>query len=218
MKKDIDTLAQLRSKLMASAQSKVIIEREHLSKDDQKRYDKLTAILERLKAGEKVYTSDLKRWLKDDYAKIAEDWEKAKSLMAYFSDIPKDFRLYTELVKQAQFYKNRSDAYGRRGNSQTANRIYYKSERYYELALEELSGLLALDPSLNIYLDRTVLFEAGSDIGTNAIQIPRLITSRSLDRQGDRLKQVSQRKNQVKINVVETVLRGMTESTGPIDE
>ena len=86
------------------------------------------------------------------------------------------------------------------------------------MALEELSRLLALDPSLNIYLDRTVRFEAGSDIGTNGIQIPRLITSRSLDRQGDRLKQVSQRKNQVKINLVETVLKGMTESTGPIDE
>lgn len=186
-------------------------QREKLSKGDLKRFDKLTAILNKLQTGEKVCTSMLKRWLGDSYAEIAHQWEDEKATRDYFSDVPSELKRYAGIVKKAQFYENRSNYYSNRRKSMAAQKMHNKAELHYEKALEALSELLAADQSLQFYLDRTVSFEPDSDIGLSATQVPRLITSRSIDK-NFALKSVQSTKHDLKIGVVERELIKIAES------
>lgn len=192
-------LAKIRAKLKPNLKLKES-ERKKLSEDDLKRYDKLTTLLAKLNAGEKVYTSDLQRWLKDDYANIAEFWQLEKETRADFTNVPEELRVYEQMVKKGIFYASRSNTSSCKGNHQSAQSLHHLSEAAFEKAIERLQELLAEDAGYQQYLDRLVSFEAGSEIGINPIDIPRLITSRSLDRQGDGVKAYKRTK---------TILRSM---------
>lgn len=209
-------LGKIRAKLKPNLALKVS-ERKKLPEDDLKRYDKLTAILAKLNAGEKVHNSDLKRWLKDDYANIAEFWQSEKETRADFTNVPEELRVYEKMVKKGIFYASRSNTSSCKGNHQLAESLHHRSEAAFEKAIERLQELLAEDAGYQQYLDRSVSFHAGSNIGINPIDIPRLITSRSLDRQGNGLDGHKRTKTDIKIDVIETVLADIAQSTRKID-
>lgn len=192
-------------------------ERAKLSKTDLKRYDKLTAILAKLNAGEKVYTSDLQRWLKDDYASIAELWELEKETREQFSSVPEELREYENKIKKGLFFEGRRDSYRRHGNFKAASNMDARAESEFEDALIRLEELITEDDSYRTYFDRAISFEFGSALGASAIELPRLITSRSLDRQGKGIKAHIRRKQDVKIDVVEQVLTEIAESARNVD-
>ena len=216
MTNDKKDLAQIRARLKGGFELNEA-ERKKLSKDDLKRYDKLTAILAKLNAGEKVYTSDLQRWLKDDYASIAELWELEKETREQFSSVPEELREYENKIKKGLFFEGRRDYYRRRGHFEAASKMDVRAESEFEDALIRLEELITEDDSYRTYFDRAISFEAGAAIGTNPIELPRLITSRSLDRQGTGIKAHIRRKQDVKIDVVEQVLTEIAESARNVD-
>lgn len=212
MAEDTDKLAKVRAKLKKDVKLKAS-ERKKLSEYDLKRYDKLTGILAKLKAGEKVYTSDLQRWLKDDYAGIAADWEEEMTYRALLADIPQDLKDYEAKLKRGDMFANRRD--GKRKAQNKASVMDDFADKAFDEAADCLREILEENPSYVRYLDRNVSLESGAvnSIGHCEIGIPRLITSRSIHRQGVSVSDKKRTKNDIKIAVVEDVLLGIAEST-----
>ena len=210
-------LAKIRAKLKPNLKLKAS-ERKKLSEDDLKRYDKLTAILAKLKAKEKVGTRELEHWLgKDNYESIAAGWEEEKTYRALLADIPEELKDYEEKLKRGGMFANRRD-----GKPKTQNKLKEMddfADKAFDDAADTLTGILAQNPEYARYLDRDVDLAAGAtkSIGHCEIGIPRLITSRSIHRQGVSVSDRKRTQNDIKIDVVEDVLKGIVQSTRKID-
>jgi hypothetical protein len=179
-------------------------ERKQLSREDLKRYDKLTVILAKLKTGEQVYTSDLTRWLRDDYKTIAERWEEEKQIREQMAYIPDELKEYEAMLSKPIFYANRRDSKG--AKHKTADHMDTLSINFFVDAIRRLEEILTVNPSYTRYLDREVEFSNGNihNISHDEIGVPRLITSRSAYRQG--IGQTKRKINEIRIEVVEDVL------------
>ncbi len=86
------------------------------------------------------------------------------------------------------------------------NRAMLMSMYLAGLRVGECAALMQLDPSLALWVDRNV-----SDVGKDATALcssamPRCVTSRSVDKASGDLQSAVQRKNDVKIAVVERAL------------
>tara|TARA_A100001015_G_scaffold194914_1_gene217298 strand:+ start:379 stop:708 length:330 start_codon:yes stop_codon:yes gene_type:complete len=78
----------------------------------------------------------------------------------------------------------------------------------FERALEHLGEALAGDPALNMWLDRTLCVEAGAhSTGIDSESVPRVITSRSHNKSGVDVRQMS--KLEVKLMVVESAINSI---------
>ena len=82
-----------------------------------------------------------------------------------------------------------------------------KCESLYEDALEILQEIVAADASLQIWFDRNLDFGHGSLIDASLGNLPRLVTSRSIEKQHDDSRIV--KKLDVKIGVVERVINNI---------
>lgn len=216
------SVSEIRAKIHAADNDAIKLtesERKKLSKDDLKRYDKLTAILAQLKAGKTIDSSKMRRWLKDDYASIAECWDDEKKKREDFLDIPSELKEYEERLNKAIFTEKKSEFYSRRGHKKSAQNMRSQADRKYEGARERLMEILHANPYYHTYLDRPVSFDPNSefDVGIDSIQMPRLITSRSLDRQGSGIKGHMNSIQDIKKQVVEGVLRGIVDSVRSLD-
>ena len=78
--------------------------------------------------------------------------------------------------------RNRSDAYHRKGRKSAAYNLDRKCESLCEDALEILQEIVAADASLQIWFDRHLDFEHGSLIDASLGKLPRLVTSRSIEK------------------------------------
>jgi hypothetical protein len=92
-----------------------------------------------------------------------------------------------------------------------------KCESLCEDALEILHEIVTADPSLQLWFDRELDFSHGSLIDANLSSLPRLVTSRSNEKQRGDIRAMSKR--EVKLSVVERALQaiGRDEKTAPID-
>ena len=97
--------------------------------------------------------------------------------------------------------RNRSDAYHRKGKKSAAYKLDSKCESLCEDALEILQEIVAADASLQTWFDRHLDFEHGSLIDASLGNLPRLVTSRSIEKLRDDSRLV--KKIDVKISVVE---------------
>ena len=79
-----------------------------------------------------------------------------------------------------------------------------KCESLCEDALEILQEIVAVDASLQIWFDRNLDFEHGSLIDASLGNLPRLVTSRSIEKLSDDNRLV--KKIDVKISVVERAI------------
>ena len=182
----------------------------NLSKTEQKRLGKLKGILDQLTRGKNVQNRQLQTWLtEDEYESFEGEWDSQKLIREELKDKPKELFLYEDKLKQAIFNYSRAEAYSTKRKSKTAQKFYRKSESLCESALETLQELLYFDPSIQIWFDRDLNFEAGGDLGLTPVAMPRVVTSRSLDKQNSNMRVMSKR--EVKITIVEMAIRAFGE-------
>ncbi|MDC3194082.1 hypothetical protein OAT56_01060 [Amylibacter sp.] len=182
--------------------------RRELTTEEAKRLAKLEAIADKLKRGENVQNRQLQTWLSDDeFEQIASEWDSQKLLREELKDKPDELKRYEDKLKEAIMMRNRSDAYHRKGKKSAAYKLDSKCESLCEDALEILQEIVAADAILQIWFDRNLDFAHGSLIDASLGNLPRLVTSRSIEKLSDDSRLV--KKIDVKIGVVERAMQNI---------
>jgi hypothetical protein len=186
-----------------------------LSKTEQNRLEKLIGMLDELRRGENVQNRQLQTWLNtDEYEQIAAEWDTQKHFREELKDKPSELTRYQDKLKEAIMMRNRSDAYHRKGKKSAAYKLDSKCESLCEEALEILQEIVAADASLQIWFDRNLDFGHGSLIDASLGNLPRLVTSRSIEKQHDDSRIV--KKLDVKIGVVERAINNIGRTVEPM--
>ena len=186
--------------------------RRILTAEENKRLAKLGAIADKLKRGENVQNRQLQTWLsEDEYEQIAAEWDTQKHFREELKDKPTELKRYEDKLKEAIMMRNRSDAYHRKGKKSAAYKLDSKCESLCEDALEVLQEIVAADASLHIWFDRNLDFGHGSLIDASLGNLPRLVTSRSIEKLSDDSRLV--KKIDVKISVVECAIYSIGRDT-----
>ena len=179
-----------------------------LTAEEQKRLSKLEAIANRLQRGKNVQNRQLQTWLNtDEYEQIAAEWDTQKLFREELKDKPSELKRYEDKLKEAIMMRNRSDAYHRKGKKSAAYKLDSKCESLCEDALEILQEIVAADASLQIWFDRNLDFAHGSLIDASLGNLPRLVTSRSIEKLGDESRLL--KKIDVKLSVVERAINSI---------
>jgi hypothetical protein len=186
--------------------------RRQLTAEETKRLNKLETMADKLKRGENVQNRQLQTWLSDDeYTQIEAEWQEQLELREELKDKPTELKRYEVKLKEAIMMRNRSDAYHRKGKKSAAYKLDSKCESLCEDALEILQEIVAADASLQIWFDRNLDFEHGSLIDASLGNLPRLVTSRSIEKQHDDSRIL--KKLDVKIGVVERAIDSIGRDT-----
>jgi hypothetical protein len=176
-----------------------------------KRFNKLELILSALTGGNNVQNRQLHRWLtEDEYGEFEQEWCEQVEIRAELKDKPQAVRQYEHKLKEAIMMGNRSEAYARKGNKSAAYKCSAQSERLCEGALEILQEIVHADASIQIWFDRALDFSAGSQIDASLGNLPRVVTSRSIDKQNGDMR--LQSKLEVKIAAVERAIDALSDS------
>ena len=192
-------------KLLQERIDKANPRRKELTKEEQLKLDKLKGILDTLRRGENVQNRQLQNWLSaDEYELIAAEWDTQKLFREELKDKPSELKRYEDKLKEAIMMRNRSDAYHRKGKKASAYKLDSKCESLCEDALEILQEIVAADATLQMWFDRNLDFGHGSLIDASLGNLPRLVTSRSIEKQRDDSHIV--KKIDVKISVVERAI------------
>ena len=192
--------------------------RRKITSEEAKRLARLEVIADTLKRGENVQNRQLQTWLsEDEYACIEAEWQEQLALREELKDKPSELKRYEEKLNKAQMMRNRADAYHRKGRKAAASSLDATSESVCEDALEILHEIVTADPSLQLWFDRELDFSHGSLIDANLSSLPRLVTSRSNEKQRGDIRAMSQR--EVKLSIVERALQviGREEKAAPKD-
>ncbi|MDC1209186.1 hypothetical protein N8005_07635 [Litorivicinus sp.] len=110
------------------------------------------------------------------------EWQEQLALREELKEKPTELKRYEDKLKKAITMRNRSDAYHRKGKNSAAYKLDSKCESLCEDALEILQEIVAADASLQIWFDRHLDFGHGSLIDASLGNLPRLVTSRSIER------------------------------------
>ena len=189
--------------------------RRILTAEENKRLAKLGAIADKLKRGENVQNRQLQTWLsEDEYAQIEVEWLEQLEIRDELKEKPSDLKRYENKLKEAIMMRNRSDAYHRKGKKSAAYKLDSKCESLCEDALEVLQEIVAADASLHIWFDRNLDFGHGSLIDASLGNLPRLVTSRSIEKLRDDSRIVM--KIDVKISVVERAIDNIRRDIKPM--
>jgi hypothetical protein len=183
-----------------------------LTAEETKRLNKLEATAAKLMCGENVQNLQFQTWLNtDEYEQIAAEWDTQKLFREELKDKPSELKRYEYKLKEAIMMRNRSDAYHRKGKKSAAYKLDSKCESLCEDALEILQEIVAADASLQIWFDRHLDFAHGSLIDESLGNLPRLVTSRSIEKLSDDSRVV--KKIDVKISVVECAIYSIGRDT-----
>jgi len=186
--------------------------RRKLTAEETKRLARLEAIADNIKREENVQNRQLQTWLSDDeYEEIASEWDTQKHFREELKDKPAELKRYEDKLKEAIMMRNRSDAYHRKGKKSAAYKLDSKCESLCEDALEILQEIVAADASLQIWFDRKLDFAHGSLIDASLGNLPRLVTSRSIEKLSD--DSCLMKKIDVKIGVVERAIYSIGRDT-----
>ena len=154
----------------------------------------------------------LQTWLsEDEYAQVDIEWQEQLEIREELKDKPSELKRYEEKLKEAIMMRNRSDAYHRKGRKSAAYKLDSKCECLFEDALEILQEIVAADAGLQIWLDRNLDFGHGNLIDASLGNLPRLVTSRSIEKLRDDSRVV--KKIDVKISVVERAIYSIGRDT-----
>ena len=189
--------------------------RHKLTANESKRLAKLETIVDKLKRGENVQNRQLQTWLSvDEYEQIAAEWDTQKLFREELKDKPSELKRYEDKLKEAIMMRNRSDDYHQKGKKSAAYKLDSKCESLCEDALEILQEIVAADASLQIWFDRHLDFGHGSLIDASLGKLPRLVTSRSIEKLRDDSRLV--KKIDVKISVVERAIDNIGRDIKPM--
>jgi len=162
-----------------------------------------------------VQNRQLQTWLSDDeYEQIAAQWDTQNNFREELKDKPSELKRYEDKLKEAIMIRNRSDAYHRKGKKSAAYKLDSKCGSLCEDALAILQEIVAADASLQIWFDRNLDFAHGSLIDASLGNLPRLVTSRSIEKQHDDSRIV--KKLDVKIGVVERAIDNIGRDIKPM--
>lgn len=177
-----------------------------LTKKEVKRLKKLESYLSQLKCGKNVQNRTLKTWLDaDEFDEIEEQWLEQKELRSGLKEKDDEIKEYEKLLQKGVFAYNRADGLSRKGNSSTAKKMLDEAEAIFEKALEYAQEIVASDPHLIIWFDREVESTPENNISSSSpSSMPRVITSRSLDRETSYIGITSKVEN--KISVLERAI------------
>jgi hypothetical protein len=188
--------------------------RRTLTAEEERRLSKLEAIADKLKRRENVQNRQLQTWLsEDECAQVDIEWQEQLELRKELKDKPDELKRYEDKLKEAIMMRNRSDAYHRKGKKSAAYKLDSKCESLCEDALEILQEIVAADASLQIWFDSNLDFAHGSLIDASLGNLPRLVTSRSIEKLSDDSRLV--KKIDVKISVVERAMYSIGRDTSP---
>ena len=188
--------------------------RRNLTAEEAKRLAKLEGVADKLKRGVNVQNRQLQTWLSDDeYAQLELEWQEQLALRETLKDKPSDLKRYEEKLKEAIMMRNRSDAYHRKGNKASAYKLDSKCESLCEDALEIVQEIVQYDASLQIWFDRELDFGHGSLIDASIENLPRIVTSRSIDKKRGDIRLAS--KQSVKLAVVERAMHNIGRDAAP---
>jgi hypothetical protein len=186
--------------------------RRKLEKDEITKLAKLEGIVEKLRRRENVQNRQLQTWLSEgEYSQIEAEWDTQILFREELKDKPSELKRYEDKLKEAIMMRNRSDAYHRKGKKSAAYKLDSKCESLCEDALEILQEIAAADASLQIWFDRNLDFGHGSLIDASLGNLPRLVTSRSIEKLSDDSRLV--KKIDVKISVVERAMYSIGRDT-----
>ena len=186
-----------------------------LSKTEQNRLAKLIGMLDELIRGKNVQNRQLQTWLsEDEFAQVDIEWQEQLEIREELKDKPDELKRYEDKLKEAIMMRNRSDAYHRKGKKSAAYKLDSKCESLCEDALEILQEIVAADASLQIWFDSNLDFGHGSLIDASLSNLPRLVTSRSIEKLRDDSRIV--KKLDVKIGVVERAIDNVGRDIKPM--
>ena len=188
--------------------------RRRLTSEEAKRLAMLEAMADKLKRGEHVQNRQLQTWLsEEEYEQLDYEWQEQLALRGELKDKPSKLKRYEEKLKEAIMMRNRSDAYHRKGNKASAYKLDSKCESLCEDALEILQEIVHYDASLQIWFDRELDFGHGSLIDASIGNLPRIVTSRSIDKKRGDIRLAS--KQSVKLAVVERAMHNIGRDAAP---
>ena len=165
-------------------------------------------MLDELRRGANVQNCRLATWLTEaEYEGFKSDWESQLQTREQLNDKPDELRRYENKLHQATFNENKAERLRKRGNKGKSTRFRNLSESHGEDALEILQEIVAADASLHMWFDRGLDFGHGSLVDAQLGNLPRVITSRSLDRQTTDSRLMSRR--EVKIATVEWAISAL---------
>ena len=187
-----------------------------LSKTEQNRLAKLNGMLDELRRGENVQNRRLATWLTEaEYEGFESDWESQQQIREELNDKPDELKRYEDKLKKAIFNYSRAEGYVTKGKHSTAKKFYNSSESRCEDALEILQEIVDADASLHMWFDRGLDFGHGGLVDAQLGNLPRVVTSRSLDRQTTDFRLMSKR--EVKIASVEWAISALL-AVEPVDK
>ena len=188
--------------------------RRKLTAEEEKRLAKLEAIAEKLQRGENVQNRQLQTWLsEEEYEQLEYEWQEQLALRKTLKDKPCELKRYEEKLKEAIMMRNRSEAYHRKGNKASAYKLDAKCESLCEDALEILQEIVQYDASLQIWFDRELDFGHGSLVDASIGNLPRIVTSRSIDKKRGDIRLAS--KQSVKLAAVERAIHNIGRYAAP---
>jgi hypothetical protein len=186
--------------------------RRTLTAEEHRRLSKIEAIAAKLKRGENVQNRQLQTWLsEDEYAQVDMEWDTQKLFREELKNKPDELKRYEDKLKEAIMMRNRSDAYHRKGKKSAAYKLDSNCGSLCEDALEILQEIVATDANLQIWFDRYLDFGHGSLIDASLGNLPRLVTSRSIEKLSDDSRLV--KKIDVKVSVVECAIYSIGRDT-----
>jgi len=185
------------------------LEEDTLDTDEKKRLVRLGRICTELKRGKNVQNRQLQRWLTaEEYEQFEQEWLEQKEIRAELEVKPYKLCEYEHRLKRAIFFDNRAEGYSTRGKAALAKKFRNRADSLFERAIEYLGEALAADQSLQIWLDRPLFLEAGEhSTGIDTESVPRVITSRSHNKSGRDVRQMS--KLEVKLMFVESAINAI---------
>jgi hypothetical protein len=184
--------------------------------DANQRKARIAVLLERLRDDVDIASRDLKAVLsKEQFAALQQQWDEQRELRVQMKEKPPEVAEYEKRLQKALFEYAKGEGYSgstRRkrpvgsDGKRPGTRAYRRAETGFERLIEYLEERLTADPGLCIWFDRQIDFGPTGDLGLSPEQMPRVVTSRSLDRRGDGWLAGIQSKRDVKRMVLEHAL------------
>ncbi len=204
-----NSIADMRKRFGALSQQSNAASASPSKHSDKERKAELKSIRSQLKKGNHVQNRKLRTWLTDEeYETFEQQWEGQKELRNNAADKPSEITEYEARLRKGIFAENRSEGYSMR-NKKGAKELAHNSQKHFESALEHLEEILSADPSLEMWFDRSLDFSPKGNLSLSGVGMPRVVTSRSLDKLGDGLLSGKMSKGEVKIDVVERALANL---------
>lgn len=139
----------------------------------------LVEAIRKLDAGETFKPAEMRKLLSEaELADYHSALESNAAIQATARDKPPAIRHYEALLNRADFLAGQIDRLSYR-KSKAARVIGNKAETAYETAREHLESEMEKDPTLTLWLDRPVRWDAGYEPSIDAEGMPRAITSTS---------------------------------------